>query len=250
MFAATTGVLVTKPVPPVGKSTGMGMVNKPIRMDKLLSGLNLSTTEKTQLETLINTYRTEKRNHRKQLKNELTAEARDALISAWEKREKELKNQTLNLVPSEYQQKVEKMLTKSSKKSGDAMRKGGRGFLWNFIDESTLTDAQKAEIESLAEKKRQSMQTLLQERATADATRKTAIDTELTQINQKFLESLKKYVSADKLADFETMMSETKTWSQKAEKRVKSDSSLTGSTTSLTAKAAKLKAAMATSSAQ
>lgn len=68
---------------------------------------------------------------------------------------------------------------------------------------------------------------LEQMKSAGNDTQKREIETQLQKVNQDFLSGLKKYISADKVAEYEKFISEAKDWNKKAEKKSKrsSDSS-------------------------
>ncbi len=225
VFAATSGALTTTATPPAKiKVAGTGQIDRSVKFDSFLSGLSLTQAKKDQLKTLMETYRSEKQEHRNALKSATSTEAKEKLKTAWQTREAELKKQILSLVPASSQSQVESFFSKGRKrgKGGDKsfeQRGGKMGFLWSFIDQTALSEAQKQEIQSLQTQKHQKMQTLLAQLPNVTETRKAEIQSELRQINQDFLKSLKKYVAADKITAYETFVSESKNRSSKAESR-------------------------------
>ena len=68
---------------------------------------------------------------------------------------------------------------------------------------------------------------LEQMRSPSNDAQKAEIEAQLQKVNQDFLTGLKKYISADKVAEYEKFISEAKDWNKKAEKKIKriSDSS-------------------------
>lgn len=92
------------------------------------------------------------------------------------------------------------------------------GFLWNFLDDSNLTDDQKLEIQLLQANKQKKMGELLKQMTSATGD-KTEIETEMKEVNNKFLESLKAYIPEDKITEYDEFMSELPEWNMKAEKK-------------------------------
>ncbi len=94
------------------------------------------------------------------------------------------------------------------------------GFLWNFLDEKQLSDAQKSEIQLLQQKKSEQMKKLLEQmRSLSNEGQKSEIEAQLQKVNQDFLTGLKKYIPADKVAEYETFLSEAQDWSKKTERK-------------------------------
>ena len=92
------------------------------------------------------------------------------------------------------------------------------GFLWNFLDDSNLTDDQKKEIQSLQVNKQKAMRELLKQ-MTSTTGDKTDIENKMKEINDKFLESLKAYIPEDKATEYSEFISELPEWNMKAEKK-------------------------------
>lgn len=67
---------------------------------------------------------------------------------------------------------------------------------------------------------------LEQMKSAGNDTQKREIETQLQKVNQDFLSGLKKYISADKVAEYEKFISEAKDWNKKAEKKSKRSSDL------------------------
>ena len=92
------------------------------------------------------------------------------------------------------------------------------GFLWNFLDDSNLTDDQKNEIQLLQANKQKKMSELLKE-MTSTTGDKTDIENEMKEVNNEFLESLKAYIPEDKAIEYSEFVSELPEWNMKAEKK-------------------------------
>lgn len=92
------------------------------------------------------------------------------------------------------------------------------GFLWNFLDDSNLTDNQKLEIQVLQANKQKKMGELLKE-LTSTTGDTTTIENEMKEVNNKFLESLKAYIPEDKVAEYDEFLNELPKWNMKAEKK-------------------------------
>ena len=92
------------------------------------------------------------------------------------------------------------------------------GFLWNFLDDSNLTDDQKTEIQLLQANKQKKMSELLKE-MTSTTGDKTEIENEMKKVNNEFLESLKAYIPEDKAAEYSEFVNELPEWNMKAEKK-------------------------------
>ena len=107
--------------------------------------------------------------------------------------------------------------------------------MWSFVDETKLTEAQKTEIQTLQQQKHEQMKALFDQMktATTDA-QKTELETKLQKVNQDFLAALKKYVASDKLAEYETFISEAKTWTKKAERKADRSAHSTSTMTTTT----------------
>lgn len=94
------------------------------------------------------------------------------------------------------------------------------GFLWNFLDEKQLSDAQKSEIQLLQQQKSEQMKKLLEQmRSLSNEDQKSEIEAQLQKVNQDFLTGLKKYIPADKVAEYEIFLSEAQDWSKKTERK-------------------------------
>lgn len=92
------------------------------------------------------------------------------------------------------------------------------GFLWNFLDDSNLTDDQKLEIQLLQANKQKKMWELLKEMTSTTGDTAT-IENEMKEVNNKFLESLKAYISEDKVTEYDEFLNELPEWNMKAEKK-------------------------------
>lgn len=92
------------------------------------------------------------------------------------------------------------------------------GFLWNFLDDSNLTDDQKNEIQLLQANKQKKMSELLKEMISTTGD-KTDIENEMKEVNNEFLESLKAYIPEDKATEYSEFVSELPEWNMKAEKK-------------------------------
>ena len=64
-------------------------------------------------------------------------------------------------------------------------------------------------------------------RSPSNLAQKEEIEAQLQKVNQDFLTGLKKYISSDKVAEYEKFIAEIQFWNKKAEKKIKrsSDSS-------------------------
>lgn len=60
---------------------------------------------------------------------------------------------------------------------------------------------------------------LEQMRSVGNDAQKKEIEAQLQKVNQDFLIGLKKYISADKVAEYENFIAEIQFWNKKAEKR-------------------------------
>ena len=60
---------------------------------------------------------------------------------------------------------------------------------------------------------------LEQMRSPSNLAQKEEIEAQLQKVNQDFLTGLKKYISADKVAEYEKFIAEIQFWNKKAEKR-------------------------------
>lgn len=60
---------------------------------------------------------------------------------------------------------------------------------------------------------------LEQMRSPSNDAQKAEIEAQLQKVNQDFLTGLKKYISADKVAEYEKFIAEIQFWNKKAEKR-------------------------------
>lgn len=92
------------------------------------------------------------------------------------------------------------------------------GFLWNFLDDSNLTDDQKNEIQLLQANKQKKMSELL-EKMTSTTGDKTEIENQMKEVNNEFLESLKAYIPEDKAEEYAKFTSELPEWDMKAERK-------------------------------
>ncbi|MBR6907483.1 hypothetical protein IKN40_03105 [bacterium] len=90
--------------------------------------------------------------------------------------------------------------------------------MWNFLDDSNLTDNQKLEIQVLQANKQKKMGELLKE-LTSTTGDTTTIENEMKEVNNKFLESLKAYIPEDKVAEYDEFLNELPKWNMKAEKK-------------------------------
>lgn len=81
--------------------------------------------------------------------------------------------------------------------------------LWRFIDYTSLTTEQKTAIETLKTENKAAMDKLMESMKTATTTEsKTEIKTQIQVLRKTYLESMKQYVSADKLTDYETFLNQ------------------------------------------
>ncbi len=240
--ATQTALTTTKPATLTKEFRNQtGSVAKTDRLAQLSSQLSLTAAQKTQFDKLIAQLQTERKAYHDQKAAATTQEAKDKLKTQREQRKTELKNQILALVPADQKTQVESLLSKSKGKKGGksdftegSQKRGGLGFLWSFVDESKLSEAQKTEIQTLQQQKHEQMKTLLQQlrTATTDA-QKTELESKLQKVNQDFLTALKKYIPSDKLAAYEQFVTEAKTWTKKSEKRAaRSSTSLSSQTSS------------------
>lgn len=60
---------------------------------------------------------------------------------------------------------------------------------------------------------------LEQMRSSSNLAQKEEIEAQLQKVNQDFLTGLKKYISSDKVAEYEKFIAELQFWNKKAEKR-------------------------------
>jgi len=72
----------------------------------------------------------------------------------------------------------------------------------------------------LQQQKSAQMDKLLEQmRSSSNLAQKEEIQAQLQKVNQDFLTGLKKYISADKVAEYEKFIAEIQFWNKKAEKR-------------------------------
>ena len=93
------------------------------------------------------------------------------------------------------------------------------GFLWNFLDDSQLTENQKTEIKLLQANKQKNMKELHEKMLTADDASKQEIANEMKKVNSEFLESLKVYIPEEKAEEYNEFLNELPDWDMKAEKK-------------------------------
>lgn len=88
--------------------------------------------------------------------------------------------------------------------SGENLRQNIWSMFWQFIDYSKLTDDQKSTLKTLNEKNAIEMKSLMDQlkSATTDE-QKNSIKSQIDTLRKTHLESLKTYVSSDKLSDYE-----------------------------------------------
>ncbi len=198
------------------------------RFEQLTAQLSLSTSEKNQLAQLIAELKIARTKYQEEEKTAKSEEVRAELKSQREKKKADLQLQILALLPQEQKAKFESLFSKSKEKGEENPGKKGKkpmggtklGFLWNFLDEKQLSDAQKSEIQLLQQKKSEQMKKLLEQmRSLSNEGQKSEIEAQLQKVNQDFLTGLKKYIPADKVAEYETFLSEAQDWSKKTERK-------------------------------
>jgi len=93
------------------------------------------------------------------------------------------------------------------------------GFLWDYLDDSTLTEDQKAEIQILQTKKQQDMEELHESFINATDENKESISNKMKEVNLSFLKSLENYIPEEKLESYKEFLSELPDRDKKAEKK-------------------------------
>lgn len=72
----------------------------------------------------------------------------------------------------------------------------------------------------MQQQKSEQMDKLLEQmRSPSNLAQKEEIEAQLQKVNQDFLTGLKKYISSDKVAEYEKFIAEIQFWNKKAEKR-------------------------------
>ena len=93
------------------------------------------------------------------------------------------------------------------------------GFLWDYLDDSTLTEDQKVEIQILQTKKQQDMKELHESFINATDEDKESISNKMREVNLNFLRSLESYIPEEKLESYKEFLSELPDRDKKAEKK-------------------------------
>lgn len=91
-------------------------------------------------------------------------------------------------------------------------------FLWNFLDDSQLSENQKVEI-SLLQANKQRKMAELHEKMVSYTWDKQGIALEMKSVNNEFLTALKKYIPDEKVAEYDEFLSELPDRDMKAEKK-------------------------------
>lgn len=200
-------------------------------LEQFISQLTLATTQKNQLDKLMLELKTARKNYQKERKSVNDEAEKAKLKEQREKKKSEIKVQMLALIPADQKVQFEQFLSKPkgdrpfNKKWSKPKSWNSLGFLWEFLDENKLTDVQKTEIQLLQKQKSEQMKKLLEQmRSPSNDAQKAEIEAQLQKVNQDFLTGLKKYISADKVAEYEKFISEAKVWNKKAEKKSKHSS--------------------------
>lgn len=214
-------------------------------LNQLFTNISLSKSQKTEIEKLITEYNSLRKTYQEQIRSATTNEAKEKLKTERDSQKTIFKDKLLALIPANQKDQVEALFSKSKqdweKKKKDWLGKGkSKNFRWNalgflrsFLDENQLSETQKSEIQTLQQAKADKMRTLLSQ--IKDATteeQKTELEKELQTINQEFLNTLKKYISTEKIEEYEAFINEMQTWTQKSKKwKNKSSSSSLNTTT-------------------
>lgn len=94
------------------------------------------------------------------------------------------------------------------------MRDWMRGQMMNremqFIDESTLTSDQKAQLEKIKDDQQQKMQDLMQSFRTGSGTSQTEIETQIETLWKAHMAEIRPFVVQDKLAEFDVFVAKGK----------------------------------------
>ena len=195
-------------------------------LESFFSQLSLSTSEKDQLDLLLTELKSARNSYQEAEKSAKNEEEQAALKAQREKKKSEIKLQILALLPQEQKAQFEQFLSKPkgdrpfNKKWSKPKSWNSLGFLWTFLDENQLSDAQKSEIQLLQQQKSAQMDKLLEQmRSPSNLAQKEEIEAQLQKVNQDFLTGLKKYISSDKVAEYEKFIAEIQFWNKKAEKR-------------------------------